>query len=437
MREVRDERGQALVVLVVLLMAAVVGTFIIGAVATGIGSGGRNQRAADLAALAGGRAMEQDFDGLFAQPDAPGAISKQQYVAHATEAALEVAERNEIPRRYVKISFPGHAIAPTRIRVAVSVPVDIEVNGERERTVVPASAEAELEPSSQAPLPDVSSAGEYPGPFAHRQGKPMRPDVAQAFDRMYDAARSDGISLIISSAFRSNAEQAVLFAQHPDPKWVARPGTSLHRMGTELDLGPPSALGWVAANAKRFHFIKRYSWEEWHFGYTLNAPSSYIAKREDGDKRHGDRSAMPSFVPTKYASIISRAAQHWNVSAALLAAQLYQESHFNEHVVSPAGAQGIAQFMPGTAADYNVNTRDPSSSIDGQAHYMRDLLRQFGQVDLALAAYNAGPGRVSACHCVPNIPETKDYVTEILGRLRGAGEIGLTGGDVVSVRLVE
>ncbi len=89
----------------------------------------------------------------------------------------------------------------------------------------------------------------------------MRPDVAQAFDRMAAAARREaGISLIVTSAFRSDAEQARLFAQNPDPKWVARPGTSLHRYGTELDLGPSSAYGWLARNAKRFGFIQRYSW---------------------------------------------------------------------------------------------------------------------------------------------------------------------------------
>jgi LAS superfamily LD-carboxypeptidase LdcB len=69
----------------------------------------------------------------------------------------------------------------------------------------------------------------------------MRPDVALAFDRMAAAARADGISLVITSAFRTDREQAVLFARHPDAKWVAPPGESLHRNATELDLGPRSA----------------------------------------------------------------------------------------------------------------------------------------------------------------------------------------------------
>ena len=85
----------------------------------------------------------------------------------------------------------------------------------------------------------------------------MRPDVALAFDRMERAAQADGVALSITSGYRSDAEQAVLFARNPNPRWVARPGTSLHRMGTELDLGPPSAYGWLAANAERFHLESR------------------------------------------------------------------------------------------------------------------------------------------------------------------------------------
>src|SRR5215211_7283199 len=96
----------------------------------------------------------------------------------------------------------------------------------------------------------------------------MRPDVAIAFDRLAGAARRAGISLAITSAYRSDAEQARLFAAHPDPRWVAPPGTSLHRCATELDLGPSSAYGWLAENAERFDFLKRYSWEPWHFGFT-------------------------------------------------------------------------------------------------------------------------------------------------------------------------
>ena len=100
-------------------------------------------------------------------------------------------------------------------------------------------------------------------------GKAMRPDVAAAFDRMAAAARRDGLQLSITSAFRSDAEQERLFAANPNPKWVAPPGTSLHRYATELDLGPPAAYAWLAANARPFGFIHRYAWEAWHYELPL------------------------------------------------------------------------------------------------------------------------------------------------------------------------
>jgi soluble lytic murein transglycosylase-like protein len=125
------------------------------------------------------------------------------------------------------------------------------------------------------------------------------------------------------------------------------------------------------------------------------------------------------------------------VSATLLAAQIYAESGFNPFAVSPAGAQGIAQFMPGTASGMGLDDPfDPDAAIDAQAHLMRDLLRRFGAVPLALAAYNAGPAPVAACGCVPPYPETRGYVARILGLMNGAGEpvAGAEGG--LLVRLV-
>ncbi len=259
----------------------------------------------------------------------------------------------------------------------------------------------------------------------------MRPDVALAFDRLAAAARADGVALIINSGFRSDAEQAVLFARNPDPKWVAPPGRSLHRYGTELDLGPDAAHGWLAANARRFHFIQRYPHEPWHYGFALN-PRSSPGSGSDGKRGGG----VPGFVPERFAPLLSRAAQRWNVSATLLAAQLYAESGFNPFAVSPAGAQGIAQFMPGTASAYGLGDPfDAGQAIDAQAHLMRDLLRQFADVPLALAAYNAGPARVAACGCVPPIAETQGYVARILGLMGGAGEVVGPGGGL-AVRLV-
>jgi soluble lytic murein transglycosylase-like protein len=253
---------------------------------------------------------------------------------------------------------------------------------------------------------------------------------------MERAARGDGVTLLITSAFRSDAEQAELFRRNPDPRWVAPPGRSLHRNATELDLGPPAAYAWLAANAERFHFVQRYAWEPWHYGYTLNPRSTPRPKggSATGDGTH-QQSAIPAFVPDRFAPILARAAQRWNVSAALLAAQIYAESNFNPFARSPAGAQGIAQFMPATATAMGLEDPfDPAQAIDAQAHLMRDLLRRFSSVPLALAAYNAGPARVAACMCVPPFPETRGYVARILGLLGGAGEP--IPGAGLTVRLV-
>ena len=126
----------------------------------------------------------------------------------------------------------------------------------------------------------------------------MRPDVAAAFDRMAAAAAAAGITLVVVSGFRSDAEQAALFAAHPDPKWVAPPGHSLHRCATELDLGPESAYAWLAANARRFGFLQRYSWEAWHFGFTPGRRRALRPATAAGRRRRGALGrACASFVP--------------------------------------------------------------------------------------------------------------------------------------------
>jgi len=99
------------------------------------------------------------------------------------------------------------------------------------------------------------------------------------------AARRAGHSLVVTSGFRSDAEQAELFARNPDPHWVAPPGHSLHRCATELDLGPASAYGWLATNAGRFGFVQRYSWEAWHYGFVAGpAPCPEAGKSVGFDR---------------------------------------------------------------------------------------------------------------------------------------------------------
>jgi Transglycosylase SLT domain/D-alanyl-D-alanine carboxypeptidase len=421
--------GQASVLIVGALAALLVGVLVLGTVARGVAQEAAAQRAVDLAALAGARAMHEATPRLFEPPVIDGRpnprhLTRDGYLALARDAADRVAGANGVDDPAVR--FPdGDSFAPVRIRVAARQLVEIRRNEERRQIRIDVVAEAELAPTTSS----LADGGGYDGPLAHRQGEPMRPDVALAFDRLERAASADGVSLLISSGYRSDAEQAELFSRNPDPTWVAPPGTSLHRFGTELDLGPPAAYGWLAANAPRFHFIQRYPHEPWHYGYTLNPRSSPRPATGDGARQ----GALPAFVPARFASLLAQAAQRWNVSAALLAAQIYAESNFNPFAQSPAGAQGIAQFMPGTAGAMGLDDPfDAGQAIDAQAHLMRDLLRRFASVPLALAAYNAGPAAVAACMCVPPYEETRGYVARILALLGAAGEPA----GALTVRLV-
>jgi hypothetical protein len=429
----RAESGQVLLLALGACMALLVGVGVMAAFGKALLGKSRAQGDADLAAIAGAASMRRDFGRLF--ETTPGRLSRAAYLDRARAAALRSLRDNGGRGLDAQVSFPdAGSFAPVRVKVRVRgrLPVDTKL-GARGAAPVETAAEAEITGAGSA-APQPGEGGGYPGPFAYRQGKPMRPDVARSFDRMDAAARHDGVALLIASAYRSDAEQARLYAEHPDPHWVAPPGHSLHRLATELDLGPSSAYSWLARNAGRFHFVKRYAWEPWHYGYTLNPRSTPDAGRGAGVPGDG-RIAVPSFVPAAYAPAIAHAASRWNVSAALLAAQLYAESNFNPFALSPAGARGIAQFMPGTARSYGLaDPFDAGRAIDAQAHLMRDLLRRFGAVSLALAAYNAGAGAVEQCGCVPPFPETRAYVARILGLMGGAGE-GPVGGEL-EVRLV-
>lgn len=123
-------------------------------------------------------------------------------------------------------------------------------------------------------------------------------------------------------------------------------------------------------------------------------------------------------IPVQYAGKIAQLAKRYDLSPALLEAVVWQESRWQERAVSPAGARGLAQLMPGTARYLGVDPDDPMQNLEGGARYLREQLNRFdGDLEKALAAYNAGPGRVQRAGGIPNIRETQNYVAAILGRL--------------------
>jgi hypothetical protein len=443
-RSPEREAGQALILALGGAFVILAGAVALVAFAGAVTGKGRVQRAADLVAVSAARSMRDDLPRLLSLPTLPNGmpnpahLDRATYLARARAAALLAGRANGVDPARVRVSFPDAAsFAPLRAKAVVSARLEAGGGAEVEAWAV-AEAGAPAGAGAGAGMPAMASGGGYGGPLVYRSGEGMRPDVAAAYDRMAAAAQADGIALVVVSGFRSDAEQAELFAAHPDPTWVAPPGRSLHRCATELDLGPDAAYGWLAANATRFGFLQRYSWEAWHYGY-VSGPEPCSAAGEAGGLgaagRGGDGAlsagTLPSFVPPEYRQTILAAATRWNVSAALLAGQLMAESGFDPNAGSPAGAQGIAQFMPGTAAAYGLrNPFDPVEAIDAQAHLMSDLLRQFGDPQLALAAYNAGPGAVEPCMCVPDYPETQAYVSRILALLGGAGALAVPAFEV-------
>ncbi|MGE4371678.1 MAG: transglycosylase SLT domain-containing protein [Xanthobacter sp.] len=116
--------------------------------------------------------------------------------------------------------------------------------------------------------------------------------------------------------------------------------------------------------------------------------------------------------------LIDDAATRNGLPNAFFTRLIWRESSFRPHVVSHAGAQGIAQFMPGTAKARGLeNPFDPAAAIPASAALLADHLRQFGNLGLAAAAYNAGPGRVSGFLAGGGLPmETRNYVRFITGR---------------------
>lgn len=128
--------------------------------------------------------------------------------------------------------------------------------------------------------------------------------------------------------------------------------------------------------------------------------------------------APVSAGPARWQERIAQLAAKYDLSPALLEALVWQESRWNESARSPVGARGLAQLMPATARAMGVDPDDPHANLEGGARYLRMQLDAFdGNLELALAAYNAGPGRVQKAGGIPAISETRNYVASIMSRL--------------------
>ncbi len=154
------------------------------------------------------------------------------------------------------------------------------------------------------------------------------------------------------------------------------------------------------------------------FGMPASAPITDAAAPPVAEAALSYPEIPAARVPGRYSAKIHELAARFDLSPALLEALVWQESRWRENAVSSAGARGLAQLMPGTARYLGVNADDPFANLEGGARYLREQLDRFGgDLEKALAAYNAGPGRVERAGGIPKIRETQNYVAAIMARL--------------------
>ena len=258
----------------------------------------------------------------------------------------------------------------------------------------------------------------------------MRPDVAAAYDRMSAAARRAGLDLVVVSGFRSDAEQAELFARHPDPRWVAPPGPLAAPL---RDRARSRARRRRTAGCSRtpgsFGFLRRYPWEPWHFGFVGGPPPCSEAGNllgptgGSGRRRAWDGApACPRFVP----AAVPGSAAALGVALERLARPARRSADGRVGLQPEGGVPGRrSRHRPVHAGDRAL-LRPARPVRPGRLH------RRPGPPDVGSAAplplrpagarrLQRGLRRRRRLHLRPPYPETRAYVARILALADGAG----------------
>ena len=254
------------------------------------------QRAADLAAVSAARSMRDDFERLFEppcrRPANPRHLEKAPIWSARGPPAWRWTRPTELDSTPTVASPTGAASRPSacasQVRGKLTVrPTRVPSERARKRRSSPP-------PGDGAPRrPGGGYAARSPTARASRCGPTWRAR-STAWSRPPAATASSSSSRPATAPTPSR--RSCTRAPGPEVGCAARQVAA--PLGTELDLGPPSAYGWLARNAGRFHFLQRYSWEPWHYGYTLNPRSTPDVCGEPAARRR--RTAMPSFVPAGF-----------------------------------------------------------------------------------------------------------------------------------------
>lgn len=178
--------------------------------------------------------------------------------------------------------------------------------------------------------------------------------------------------------------------------------------------------GWSLSHADIFKYVDENGVA--HFTNTPDTDYPNYKKIISEDKpRVQKQRSRGSSISSEYHQIVENKSAKYNVEPSLVKAVIKAESNWDSHAVSQKGAMGLMQLMPSTASDMAVsNPFNAEENIDGGTRYLRFLIDRFdGDVSLAIAAYNAGPGTIDKFGGIPPIPETKNYVKQVLSMYNG------------------